>query len=130
MTDEPVLTSSWCTNWAGFNTPRLWAMLSDEDNPDAWRQVTAWAEVAVAVQEQRARLVQARGSLTAVWPPEQNGAAQAFVTELDSLISRMDSAQQDAGTTATGRPTSWTRCAPRKPRSSRSTSSTGTRATT
>jgi len=102
MSDEPVLTSSWCTNWAGFNTPRLWAMVSNEDDPDAWRQVSAWADVAVAVKDQRSRLVQARDSLTAAWPPEQNGSSQAFVTQLDKLIGVMDAAQQDADATASG----------------------------
>jgi hypothetical protein len=101
MSDD-VLTSSWCTNWGAFNTPRLWAMVSDEDNPDAWRQVAAWGEVAVAVKDHRARLVQARDALTAAWPPEQNAAAQAFVDELNTLIGRMDIARQDADTTATG----------------------------
>ena len=101
MSDE-VLSSSWCTNWGAFNTPRLWAMVSDEDDPDAWRQVAAWSDVAGAVQEHRTRLVEARDSLTAAWPPEQNGAAQAFVAELNTLIARMDTAQTDADTTATG----------------------------
>ena len=101
MSDE-VLSSSWCTNWGAFNTPRLWAMVSDEDDPDAWRQVAAWGEVAGAVQEHRTRLVEARDALTAAWPPEQNGASQAFVAELNTLIARMDTAQTDADTTATG----------------------------
>jgi hypothetical protein len=102
MSGDGPLTSSWCTNWGAFNTPRLWAMVSDEDDPDAWRQVAAWGEVAVAVKDHRARLVQARDALTAAWPPEQNAAAQAFVNELDTLIGRMDIARQDADTTATG----------------------------
>jgi hypothetical protein len=102
MSGEPVLTSSWCTNWAGFNTPRLWAMVSDEDDPDAWRQVAAWADVAGTVKDQRTRLVQARDSLSAAWPPEQNGSAQAFVNQLNKLIGVMDAAQQDADTTASG----------------------------
>ena len=102
MSDDPVLTSSWCTNWAGFNTPRLWAMVSDEDDPDAWRQVAAWGDVAVTVKDQRARLVQARDSLTAAWPPGQNESSQAFVSQLNKLITVMDSAQQDADTTASG----------------------------
>ena len=101
MSDE-VLSSSWCTNWGAFNTPRLWAMVSDEDDPDAWRQVAAWSEVAGAVQQHRTRLVEARDALAAAWPPEQNGAAQAFVTELNTLIARMDTARADADTTATG----------------------------
>jgi hypothetical protein len=102
VSDDGVLTSSWCTNWGAFNTPRLWAMVSDEDNPDAWRQVAAWGEVAVAVKDHRSRLVQAREALIAAWPPEQNGAARAFVTELDILIGHMDSASKDADDTATG----------------------------
>jgi hypothetical protein len=69
MTDAAPLGSSWCTNWAGFNTPRLWAMVSDEDSPDAWRQVAAWAQVAGAVKDHRAQLVRAREALTAAWPP-------------------------------------------------------------
>jgi hypothetical protein len=32
-------------------------MVSDEDDPDAWRQVAAWADVAVTVKDQRSRLV-------------------------------------------------------------------------
>jgi hypothetical protein len=102
VSDDGVLTSSWCTNWGAFNTPRLWAMVSDEDDPDAWRQVAAWGQVSVAVGDHRARLQQAREALAAAWPPESGSAAEAFVTELDTLIVRMDSAARDADTTATG----------------------------
>jgi hypothetical protein len=101
MSDVP-LTSSWCTNWAGFNTPRLWAMVSEEDNPDSWRQVAAWGQVAGAVKDHRAQLVRAREALTAAWPPETNKSADAFVNELDKLIKGMDTAREDADTTATG----------------------------
>jgi hypothetical protein len=102
VSDDGVLSSSWCTNWGAFNTPRLWAMVSDEDDPDAWRQVAAWSQVSVAVGDQRARLQQAREALAAAWPPEPDSAAEAFVTELDTLIGRMDSGARDADTTATG----------------------------
>jgi hypothetical protein len=102
VSDDGVLTSSWCTNWGAFNTPRLWAMVSEEDDPDAWRQVAAWSQVSVAVGDQRARLQQAREALATAWPPEPGSAAEAFVTELDTLIGRMTSGAQDADTTATG----------------------------
>ena len=77
-------------------------MVSDEDNPDAWRQVAAWAQVAGAVKDHRAQLVRAREALTAAWPPETNKSADAFVNELDKLIKGMDTAREDADTTATG----------------------------
>ena len=99
---EPPLTSSWCTAWGSFNTPRLWAMVADEDNPDAWRQVAAWGDVATSVKDQRSRLVAAKAALIAAWPPSQNASADAFVTELDDLLSRMDRAHQDANATADG----------------------------
>ena len=95
-------TAGWCTDWSAYNTPRLWAMVSEEDDPDAWRQVAAWADVAGAVRDHRARLLRAREALVAAWPPEQNMAADAFVSELDELLTRMDRAREAADTTATG----------------------------
>jgi len=101
MSDE-VLSSSWCTAWQSYNTPRLWAMVADEDDPEAWRQVAAWGDISGSVQDQRALLVKAREDLVAAWPPEQNKSAAAFVQELDTLIGRMDAARADADETATG----------------------------
>ncbi|MFG1602923.1 WXG100 family type VII secretion target [Actinoplanes sp. NPDC049265] len=101
MSDAP-LTSSWCTNWGSFNTPRLWAMVADEDDPEAWRQVAAWGDVAIAVKDQHNRLKAAKEALIAAWPPAQNASADAFVTELDNLLTRMDSARTDADATADG----------------------------
>ncbi len=99
---EPVLTSSWCTAWGSYNTPRLWAMVKDEDDPEAWRQVAAWGEISGAMKDQRALLVEARESLAAAWPPEQNKSSAAFVKEVDKLIARMDEARTEADDTATG----------------------------
>ncbi|MEU7902787.1 hypothetical protein [Actinoplanes sp. NPDC049118] len=99
---EPVLTSSWCTAWGSFNTPRLWSMVMREDDPEAWRQVAAWGEIAGAVKDQRSLLLKAREALVAAWPPEQNTSSAAFVEELDMLLARMDQARTDADDTATG----------------------------
>ncbi|MEU8612648.1 hypothetical protein AB0C29_32120, partial [Actinoplanes sp. NPDC048791] len=99
---EPVLTSSWCTAWGSYNTPRLWAMVKDEDDPEAWRQVSAWGEISGAMKDQRALLLKAREALVTAWPPEQNNSAAAFVAEVDKLIGRMDAAKTEADDTATG----------------------------
>ncbi|WP_199510676.1 hypothetical protein [Nucisporomicrobium flavum] len=101
MSDE-VLSSSWCTAWQSYNTPRLWAMVADEDDPEAWRQVAAWDDISGSVKDQRAMLVKAKEDLVAAWPPEQNKSSAAFVQELDTLIARMDAARVDADQTATG----------------------------
>jgi hypothetical protein len=99
---EPVLSSSWCTAWGSYNTPRLWAMVKDEDDPEAWRQVSAWGEISDAMKDQRALLLKAREALVSAWPPEQNNSAAAFVAEVDKLIGRMDAAKTEADDTATG----------------------------
>jgi hypothetical protein len=99
---DPVLSSSWCTAWGSYNTPRLWAMVKDEDNPDAWRQVAAWGDISGAMKDQRALLLRAREALVAAWPPEQNKSSAAFVGEVDKLIARMDAAKTEADDTATG----------------------------
>ncbi|MEV6487215.1 hypothetical protein AB0M20_01055 [Actinoplanes sp. NPDC051633] len=102
MSDEPVLTSSYCTNWGAYNTPRVWAMVANEDDPDAWRQVAAWGDVALAMKDHKARLKMARDSLAAAWSPDQNESAAAFVKEFDILLAKMDEAKLDADTTASG----------------------------
>ncbi len=99
---DPVLSSSWCTAWGSYNTPRLWAMVKDEDDPEAWRQVSAWGEISGAMKDQRSLLLKAREALVAAWPPEQNDSSAAFVAEVDKLIGRMDAAKTEADDTATG----------------------------
>ncbi|MCU7730626.1 hypothetical protein ODJ79_43510 [Actinoplanes sp. KI2] len=102
MTDEPVVTSLYCTNWGGFNTPRLWAMVEHEDDEPSRRQVSAWRTLAGSVRSQQEALKTARADLVAAWPPEQNQSSAAFVQELDILIGRLDSASADADATASG----------------------------
>ena len=102
MSDEPVLTSSWCTNWGAFNTPRLWSMVMNEDEGPGRQQVSAWRTLAGSVRSQRTALLAARAELVAAWPPEDNESSAAFVQELDILIARLDTASSDADSTASG----------------------------
>ncbi|GID96504.1 hypothetical protein Adi01nite_59160 [Amorphoplanes digitatis] len=77
-------------------------MVMNEDDPDAWRQVAAWGQLAGAVKDQRSLLLNAREALVAAWPPGENTSSAAFVKEIDTLLARMEQARADADDTATG----------------------------
>jgi len=99
---DPVLTSSWCTNWGAYNTPRLWSMVMNEDEGPGRAAVSAWRTLSGSVQSQREALLAAKADLIASWPPDQNASSAAFVRELDTLILRLDGASADAEATALG----------------------------
>jgi hypothetical protein len=96
--DAPV--TGWCTNWSAYNTPRLWAMVAEEDDPEAWRQVAALSSLAGTVDDQRSRLIRARDALAEAWPPEKNAAAQAFITQINILLRNMDNTRSAADRSA------------------------------
>ncbi|MBM2622503.1 hypothetical protein JIG36_44080 [Actinoplanes sp. LDG1-06] len=99
---DPVLTSSYCTNWSAFNTPRLWSMVMNEEDGLAREQVQGWRRLAGSIRSQHQALSTAKADLIAAWPPEQNKSAEAFVNELDRLMARLETAATDADTTAGG----------------------------
>ncbi|AGL20872.1 hypothetical protein [Actinoplanes sp. N902-109] len=90
------------TDWSRYNTPRIWAMVANEDDVEAWRQVAAWGDVSDSVKDQRGLLENAREKLIAAWPPGENKSSEAFLKELDTLLDRMDTARVEADDTATG----------------------------
>jgi hypothetical protein len=89
------------TPWSSYNTPRIWAMVAREDDPESWRQVAALGSLAGLLKDQRSRLEAAKQKLIDAWPPERNRAARAFVDELDELLLTMqankDIADSNAG---------------------------------
>jgi hypothetical protein len=89
------------TSWSSYNTPRIWAMVEREDDPESWRQVAALSSMAGLLKDQRSRLEAAKQKLTDAWPPERNKAARAFVDEMDELLFTMqankDIADSNAG---------------------------------
>ena len=87
--EEPASTPGWCTNWQAFNTPRLWAMVADEDNAESWKQIAALGTMADTLKEQVNRLVAARDALVQAWPPETNPGAQVFLRRLNTLLANM-----------------------------------------
>jgi hypothetical protein len=88
MSDGTFLPSG-ATPWSAYNTPRIWAMVENEDDPESWRQVAALGSMAGLLNDQRKRLELARESLIQAWPPEQNVAAKAFVDLIDDLLFNM-----------------------------------------
>ncbi|MEU8609030.1 hypothetical protein AB0C29_13610 [Actinoplanes sp. NPDC048791] len=89
------------TAWSSYNTPRIWAMVAREDDPESWRQVAALGSMAGLLKDQRSRLEAAKQKLIEAWPPERNRAARAFVDEMDELLFTMqankDIADANAG---------------------------------
>ncbi len=86
---EPASMPGWCTNWQAFNTPRLWAMVADEDNAESWKQIAALGAMADTLKDQRNRLIAARDALVQAWPPEKNPGAQAFLRRMNTLLANM-----------------------------------------
>ncbi|GAA3912817.1 hypothetical protein [Actinoplanes auranticolor] len=88
MSDGTFLPSG-VTPWSAYNTPRIWAMVEKEDDPEAWRQVSALGSLAGLLHDQRRRLELAKETLMGAWPPEKNKAAAAFVDLIDDLLFNM-----------------------------------------
>ncbi|GID95977.1 hypothetical protein ACFQFC_18720 [Amorphoplanes digitatis] len=86
---DGVFVPSGATPWSAYNTPRIWAMVAGEDDPESWRQVAALAAMAGLLDDQRKRLESAKESLARAWPPERNKAAAAFVDMIDDLLLNM-----------------------------------------
>jgi hypothetical protein len=77
------------TAWSAYNTPRIWAMVEKEDDPESWRQVAALGSMAGLLKDQRSRLEAAKQKLIEAWPPGENKAAAAFVSLIDDLLFNM-----------------------------------------
>ncbi|RSM51831.1 hypothetical protein DMB66_41100, partial [Actinoplanes sp. ATCC 53533] len=88
MSDGTFLPSG-KTAWSAYNTPRIWAMVENEDDPESWRQVAALGSMAGLLNDQRKRLELAKEALIEAWPPGKNKAAAAFVDMIDDLLFNM-----------------------------------------
>jgi hypothetical protein len=93
------------TPWSSYNTPRIWAMVANEDDPESWRQVAALGSMAGLLKDQRSRLELAKQKLIDAWPPEKNKASAAFVELIDNLLFTMQKNKDvaDANAGALGR---------------------------
>jgi len=88
------------TAWSSYNTPRIWAMVENEDDPESWRQVAALGSMAGLLKDQRSRLEVAKQKLIDAWPPEKNKASAAFVELIDNLLFTMQKNKEIADSNA------------------------------
>lgn len=95
-------TVGWCTNWEAYDLPRLWQMVSNEDDEAGWAQVQAWFRMRNAIDAYRKRLEACRQALQDGWPPEQSPAAAAFIAYIDALVASMAATAASAERTAHG----------------------------
>lgn len=95
-------TVGWCTNWEAYDLPRLWQMVSDEDDEAGWAQVQAWFRMRNAIDAYRKRLEACRQALQDGWPPEQSPASAAFIERIEALIASMAATAASAERTAHG----------------------------
>ncbi|MEU7907017.1 hypothetical protein [Actinoplanes sp. NPDC049118] len=102
---DGIFVPSGATPWSAYNTPRIWAMVEGEDDPESWRQVAALGSMAGLLKDQRARLEAAKQQLMDVWPPGENKASAAFVELIDNLLFTMQKNKEtaDANAAALGR---------------------------
>lgn len=87
MSDQPPFTG--CINWQAYDTHAIWQILKDEDAAKGYEGVTSWNTVSSHLDVQEERLRYARHALAAVWPPEQNESARAFLQEIDRTLTSM-----------------------------------------
>jgi hypothetical protein len=92
--------SGGCTNWAAYDVPAIWTMVSGEDSHAGWAAPPAWAALAQSTDDQRKRLLAARAALEDAWPPSENEAAKPFFAEIDRLVASMEETARRAGETA------------------------------
>ncbi len=78
-----------CINWQAYDTNAIWQILKDEDSAKGFLGVTSWNTVGSHLDVQEERLRYARHALAAVWPPETNESARAFLQEIDRTLASM-----------------------------------------
>jgi hypothetical protein len=90
MTDSSNSYGGWCTNWAGYDVPQLWAFLQYETTDPNFDQATAWRRTYELIAYYQSELRTKRDELVAKWSPQHSPAAQVFVQYVDDLLGSMD----------------------------------------
>ncbi|MFE9869392.1 hypothetical protein ACFYON_01975 [Micromonospora sp. NPDC005686] len=81
--------TSGLTDWRLMDVLSMWACVQDQDTAGQWKQVAGWRKVCDLALTHLSRLREYRRGLAEAWPPETNGAARAYIAELDQLIDRV-----------------------------------------
>jgi hypothetical protein len=89
-------------DWARYNLPAIWSLISDVDVCTGSDRVLAWDGLATTMRDQHQRLLTAADGLAAVWPPEKNDSARFFLQQVSGLADSMQETLQKAEDTRAG----------------------------
>ncbi|WP_199513836.1 hypothetical protein [Nucisporomicrobium flavum] len=89
-------------DWDAYNLPAIWSMLKGENACTGADRVLSWEGLAHDVRVQHRRLLDAKESLAAVWPPDKNASARVFLDRMDLLAASMNDTLTRAEDTRAG----------------------------
>src|SRR5215467_13601137 len=75
--------------WDVYDLAGIWRMVRDEDGNDNYAQAVAWHHMDRLCTEQADQLQKALDQLMVKWPPHPGSAAEAFKSNVDTLIASM-----------------------------------------
>ncbi|SNY06055.1 hypothetical protein [Paractinoplanes atraurantiacus] len=84
------------TNWYAMSVPDMQTRIQGPDTAKHYELLTGWKQSADLITEHRWQVQNYRDNLAAVWPPEKNEAAFAYLTRLDELIQNLDETYEAA----------------------------------
>ncbi|MFG1989302.1 hypothetical protein ACGFJ7_04875 [Actinoplanes sp. NPDC048988] len=84
------------TNWYAMTIPDMQNLIQQPDTAKHYELLTGWKQSADLITEHRWQVQNYRDNLAAVWPPEKNEAARAYLTRLDELIQNLDETYEAA----------------------------------
>ncbi|GAA0508019.1 hypothetical protein Ade02nite_49610 [Paractinoplanes deccanensis] len=84
------------TNWFAMTVLEMQDIIQKPDTDKHYELLTGWKQSADLINEHRWQVQNYRDNLAAVWPPEKNEAAYAYLTRLDDLIKNLDETYEAA----------------------------------
>lgn len=86
--NQALTAAPHCTQWASYDTPRMWSMVSDEVSVAAWAQMQAFQKLAQAFDEQQRRMLVLRGRLSDAWDAQSaESTLEAWDRHINALAS-------------------------------------------
>jgi len=77
------------SNWSALSVPELWALVAPIDTDPQWTHVAGWRQALELTTHHLERMAEYRSRIAAVWPPERNEAARAYLAKLDEMVASL-----------------------------------------
>ncbi|MEV4344811.1 hypothetical protein AB0J83_10070 [Actinoplanes sp. NPDC049596] len=84
------------TDWYAMGIPEMQELIQKPDTAKHYELLTGWKQSADLINEHRWQVQNYRDNLAAIWPPDRNAAAFAYLTRLDDLIKNLDDTYEAA----------------------------------